>query len=405
MFSLSVGLLPAGANTPPLNPPPTAQSSADFNVAEYFGDPWFRKHIDFWTKVYTHYNSTQALVHDAKHVNIVYEMIDFTNQPRGRSRDFTGKMREKWRRVLTTLHEREGVLEKMTEEERRVFRLFDEIDDPNRFLEAARRKRIRMQTGLRQRFKESIELSGLYLSRMEEEFRKAGVPPILTRIPFVESSFNVNAKSKVGASGIWQFIKSTGRLYLTINDAVDERNDPILSAAAAAKLLRANYDALGNWPLAIVAYNHGRMGIMRGVRKVDSSHIKDVLKNYRSRMFGFASQNYFMEFLAAAEIEANADRYFLGVQRMKPIDYVEVEVRDYVSASVLIKFLGIPRRLFKEYNPALTDAVYKDELRIPKGYSLRLPADWARDRGGPIRAYWDTYRRMPASTKHRRQPL
>ena len=82
-------------------------------------------------------------------------------------------------------------------------------------------------------------------------------------LPHVESSFNAAAYSKVGAAGLWQFMRSTGRRYMRVDDAVDERLDPYRSTEAAAQLLAYNYRVLGSWPLALTAYNHGAAGMRR----------------------------------------------------------------------------------------------------------------------------------------------
>ena len=88
-------------------------------------------------------------------------------------------------------------------------------------------------------------------------------------------------------------MRSTGRLFLKINDAVDERNDPIRATEAAAKLLKGNYESLRTWPLAVTAYNHGRKGMMRAVRKVGSEELEDVVDDYRSALFRLREQQFF----------------------------------------------------------------------------------------------------------------
>jgi membrane-bound lytic murein transglycosylase D len=76
----------------------------------------------------------------------------------------------------------------------------------------------------------------------------------LAYLPHVESSFNPKAYSKFGAAGMWQFTRSTGKQYMTVSYAVDERRDPILSSRAAARLLKRNFKKFQNWPMAITAY-------------------------------------------------------------------------------------------------------------------------------------------------------
>src|SRR5262245_20063059 len=134
---------------------------------------------------------------------------------------------------------------------------------------------------------------------METIFEREGLPVALTRLPLVESCFNVRAYSKVGAAGIWQFMPSTGRYYLRIDNAVDERRDPVTATVAAATHLKGNYEVLHSWPLAITAYNYCRAGMANAVSTVGSSDIVDIIQHYHGPAFKFASRNFYAEFLAA----------------------------------------------------------------------------------------------------------
>jgi membrane-bound lytic murein transglycosylase D len=128
------------------------------------------------------------------------------------------------------------------------------------------------------RFADAIRVSRHYLKAMEVIFRREGVPVELTRLPFIESSFDVQAYSKVGAAGIWQFMPSTGRLYnLRINPAFDERRDPLMASEAAARFLKANYEKLGSWPLAITAYNYGPAGLATAVNTLNTADIATII--------------------------------------------------------------------------------------------------------------------------------
>jgi membrane-bound lytic murein transglycosylase D len=173
-----------------------------------------------------------------------------------------------YKNTLLSIHKKVEKNLPLNDAEKRVAELFKNINEPRKYFNAAHNKRIRFQLGQKDRFLQGLFYSGRYLALMEKIFKTNGVPAEITRLPFVESSFNLKAQSKVGASGIWQFMRSTGKLYLKINDTVDERNDPIRATEAAAQLLKLNYESLGSWSLAITAYNHGRKGLMRAVQKV-----------------------------------------------------------------------------------------------------------------------------------------
>jgi membrane-bound lytic murein transglycosylase D len=137
-------------------------------------------------------------------------------------------------------------------------------------------------------------------------------------LPLVESSYENRALSNAGAAGIWQFTRSTGRLYLSVNRKVDERLDPLKATRAAARLLQANYSALESWPLAITAYNHGRGGMQRAQSEVGSSELPKVINEYRGPLFGYASMNFYSEFLAAVEVYNGYQQYFGELALDKP---------------------------------------------------------------------------------------
>ena len=343
-------------------------------------DDRLRKNRDFWVSIYTQYDTHQGLIHDAKYIDLVYEAIDLTSSDVGGPPQNSRRIKnakKHWKDVLFAVHRKQTHPETMTVDERRVFEMFRDIREPNKFINAAHRKRLRFQQGQKDHFLDGLKQSGRYLPLMEEIFRKAALPTELTRLPFVESSFNTRARSKVGASGIWQFMRSTGRLFLKINDAVDERNDPIRATEAAAKLLKGNFESLRQWPLAVTAYNHGRKGMMRAVRLVGSEELEDVVSSYRSRTFGFASSNFFCELLAAIEVEKNAEKYFGKKERAPLLSFYEVTIPDYIDIRQLAQFMKLDLAVLKEYNPGLTENVFAGTRLIPAGYQLRLPFDSA----------------------------
>jgi len=357
-------------------------------------DQRLRKNVDFWIDIYSKYTSRQGLIHDAKYIDHVYEVIDLDRASRG-----TRDAKNRWKKVLLSVHRKQKDPSSFSDEERKVFELFQDVNEPNKFLNAAHRKRLRFQLGQKDIFLDGFKHSGRYLPEMERIFAEQGMPVELTRLPFVESSFNVRARSKVGASGIWQFMRSTGRLYLKINDAVDERNDPIRATEAAAKLLRGNFESLGRWPLAVTAYNHGRKGMMRAVRQVGSEEIEDLVGNYRGRTFGFASSNFFTELLAAIEVERNAEKYLGKVERHKPIPSIEAPIPHYIALPQLVRLMKLDPAKVKELNPALSDGVYAGKYLIPAGYRLRLPYDGKLEKEAALKVFFAGYEEIPAAYK------
>jgi hypothetical protein len=186
-------------------------------------------------------------------------------------------------------------------ERARIAADYDPADDESR---------IRSQRGSKENILEGLKISGRYMTRMQSIFREEGLPAELAYLPLVESSFNVRARSSVGAVGMWQFMPETGETFKRVDTTVDERRDPMASSRAAARLLKENYRFFGNWPLAITAYNHGTDGILRGIKAVESDDLVDLIRGYQSPTFRFASKSFYAEFLAVVEIATNSDNYF-----------------------------------------------------------------------------------------------
>lgn len=231
--------------------------------------------------------------------------------------------------------------------------------------------RIRTQRGAKELFLSGLRTAGRYLPQMQNILRAEGVPSDLAYLPLVESSFNVRARSVVGAAGIWQFMPVTGKKFLRIDDAVDERMDPIMSTRAAARLLKENYRLFGNWPLAITAYNHGTEGIFQGINTVGSENLADLIRGYQSPTFGFASKNFYAEFLAAVEAAKNRDLYFPFLRSLPPIHFQEVPVTRQTAIHSLLKPAAISAGDFFEWNPAISPS----SKYLPAGYRVKLPPE------------------------------
>ncbi|OQX94290.1 hypothetical protein B6I21_09655 [candidate division KSB1 bacterium 4572_119] len=257
-------------------------------------------------------------------------------------------------------------------------------------------KNIRGQQGLRNYFREGLARSGLYTLHMEKYFNKYNLPLELLALPYVESLFNYKAYSKVGAAGMWQFTRRTGRRYLKINYTVDERFDPIKSTEAAAKLLKENYEKLGVWPLAITAYNHGVHGMQRAVIKHNTKDLGEIIEKYESRSFKFASRNFYAEFIAALEVSKNYRVYFGEIEFEEPLKYTVFKLPNYVRLSTLAKRLDISIAEIKEYNPSLRRSVLNSKRRLPKGFILKLPV---REGFDPDKVY----ARIPKNEKFKKQ--
>jgi membrane-bound lytic murein transglycosylase D len=169
-------------------------------------------------------------------------------------------------------------------------------------------ERVRSQRGTRERFKRGLEISRRYDRQFRQIFRDVGLPEDLAYLPHVESSFQPAARSSAGAVGMWQFTKAAAKTFMP-GGRMDLCLDPIASAQGAARYLSYAYGKLGNWPMAITSYNHGIGGMKRAQNQVGGDFVR-IVETYDSPLFGFASRNYYAQFLAVLEIASNPVAYF-----------------------------------------------------------------------------------------------
>lgn len=352
--------------------------------------------IAFWRRIYTEVSTDGGLIHDPVNLAVVYEVLQFPSdiapQLRARKIDDTKK---KYSRILDRLAQGTQDLSK---EEERVRDLWPKSTRRARFEQAA--EEVRFQLGQSDRFLEGLIRSGAYMSHIAATFEKQGLPRELAALPHVESSFNTFAYSKVGAAGMWQFMRATGRRFMRIDNVVDERMDPYRSTEAAARFLEQNYIVLGSWPLALTAYNHGTAGMRRAQEQMGTSDITTIVRKYTSRTFGFASRNFYVAFLAALEVDANPDKFFGPVKRSPVDDSRIVVLANFVPASQIAAALDVESDVLRKLNPALLPAVWNGSRHVPRGFELRVPS--AIDPVGALAriAKGERYDAQVADTRH-----
>ncbi len=333
--------------------------------------PELQPDVDFWIDIFTRYSTAEGVLHDNRNLAVVYGRLEMPANLSRRERQRRIKARrEQLQAVLRTLAS--GKRDNLSSEEARVLALWP--DDVSNDTLAAAVRRIRFQQGLRDRFREGLERSGRWRAFVNEQFTALGVPLEIGALPHVESSYNPDARSHVGASGIWQFTRSTGRRFMRVDHVIDERNDPFAATRAAGQLMAYNYSITGNWPMAITAYNHGLAGVRRAMRQFGDTAYVDILRKYRGRTFGFASRNFYVAFLAAKEVDQNAERYFPGLVYEQPTDYSTAKLPAYVPAPELSSALGVSEKQLARHNLALQPTIWQGSKYLPKGYELRMPA-------------------------------
>lgn len=350
---------------------------------ETFGAPkGLEQNVKFWTDIYTKYTTDQGVVHDSEHIDLVYEELDFTAIMMRTDINIYKKEALKVKQVKDSKARVVEMLKKFEKledpsvldgNEKRIWDYFAKLEDKKKFKEAYDKDRIRFQLGQRDRVIQGIFFSGRYLEEFEKIFKEAGLPLELTRLPFVESSFNVLARSKVGASGLWQIMKYTGRGHLTINKAVDKRNYPMDAARLAAKLLRGNYKMLEAWPLAVTGYNHGPTGVSKLTKLHKSKELGDLFPKGAKKRLGFASRNFFASFVAVLEVERNAPKYFGNVLWSQTLASYEVTTPFEITYKDIMRWFDNDDHKAQIYNPHFTTEARRGKVKIPKGTRVLVP--------------------------------
>lgn len=288
--------------------------------------------VDFWRKTYAIWQRSEVAFHDDRYLDVVYEVMKLpgnvgeglTNE----QKELISQRREFWKSQLAGLESKLRFGAALTAYDRQ---LMNKIESSGRQLNTVlpgASDRLRSQRGTRERFKRGLEISGRYDLQFRKIFRDAGLPEDLAFLPHVESSFQASAKSSAGAVGMWQFTKAAAQTFMPGSDRVDMRHDPIVSANAAARYMSYAYGKLGDWPAAVTSYNHGVGGMKRAQNQVGNDFMR-IVEQYHGAAFGFASRNYYAQFLAAREIASNPLAYFREGIRYEspstPTQYLAVE--------------------------------------------------------------------------------
>ncbi|MEE8475680.1 MAG: LysM peptidoglycan-binding domain-containing protein [Myxococcota bacterium] len=326
--------------------------------------------VRFWARIYSEVGGDAGLIHDTVHLDVVYELISLPQGISARAQERrVEKVKKGYRTILRQLAR--GKRTGLSARQERVLKAWPAGTRNATFLQAA--SNLRFQLGQADRFRAGLIRSGAWRDHIAEVLDQRGLPPELVALPHVESSYNPRAYSRVGAAGLWQFTRATGRRYLRVDHVVDERLDPKRATVAAARLLEQNHNSLHSWPLAITAYNHGATGMRRAVRKLGTSDIGTIVQRYKSRTFGFASRNFYASFLAAIEIDRHAKRFFGHLERDSPVQTTAIVLDQFYPAISLERALGIDRETLKKHNPSLRPAVWNGSKYLPRSFELQIP--------------------------------
>lgn len=237
-------------------------------------------------------------------------------------------------------------------------------------------------------FQQWLDRAGPFIPLIREIFREEGLPEDLALLPLIESGFRVDAKSPKKATGLWQFMASTGTLYgLRVNKWVDERNDPVKSTRAAARHLKDLYNTFGTWPLALASYNAGSGRVKRALASTGSS---DFWEMGQSRALKAETRNYIPKFMAALIIAKNPEVFGFTFSEGPSIRYDIVEVPGGMELAGIVKDAGTDYRSLRGLNPELKSNILPFDR---PHYTLRLPE-------GKGAVFLENYNSLPLSQRN-----
>jgi membrane-bound lytic murein transglycosylase D len=326
-------------------------------------DPWSEAQVRFWRRIYTEFASSDWLVHDSMNPARIYSRHFSESEARA------GRLEVK-RGLLALSGAPSGRVSggAIDPALRGLYEAMDAIEDPRAYRFAAEDRRLRIQSGRKDRVELAFGESRPYLKRMREMFREEGVPEELVLLPFVESAFNHEAKSKSGAAGIWQFMPRTASEDLRVGHSIDERFDPLKSTRAAARFLRRNHQMLGSWALAVMAYHHGPALVKKAVKTLGTTDPVRLIRIFKAPSFRFASRNYLFEFLAMCDVHREREQQ--ADPGLPP--YLSLTFPKSLKIGRIVEHYRLDRGTLKRLNPHFREPIWTNQAEIPAHYPVRV---------------------------------
>lgn len=325
--------------------------------------------VFFWRGIYTQFAQNHYVLHSGYYPEVIFESIISKNSETTLKHSYLKNTLKKNRRVymqvLRTMHtNRNNEAFKYTSLMQRLAKQMEHIADPNKYQLAA--SSIRIQRGQKTQIADGIVRAKKYMGTIYNIFDDKQLPKELAHIAFVESSFNPKAYSKVGAAGAYQIMPFVARKHMLMSDLIDERKDPIKSAKVAAELFRSNYDMLQSWPLAVTGYNHGPYGVRRAVTRSGSTDLVRIIETYKSNSFGFASKNFYAEYLAILSSLKELD-----VEFSDDVNFIQFKLVKKTRGPNLAKQFKLGADEFLAMNPDIDRRKFWSR-KLPKGFVVKV---------------------------------
>lgn len=309
----------------------------DDRVADIFPvTKYYYPTVNFWFMIYTQFESNQVVIHDKANLNLIYKVLDFSSlHHKGLHKNILYVLQQKLSNErINEIKDDLKFLAKnpysLEPRAKSIYRILKEanVKIPIRTLDRQAffnklKDNIRTQTGQRNFIKDGIIRSLPYKPFLNKYFTEKKLPPELLAVPFLESSFNPRAESRVGALGPWQFMPLISSYYVpkkSRSPQFDYRSNIGIISIAAAFLMQENHRIMKSWDLTVTAYNSGTKHLLRTKRELASSKnnqidLEAIIKHSDSAHFGFASKNFYSEFLALVHALAYEEEIFAGLHR------------------------------------------------------------------------------------------
>jgi membrane-bound lytic murein transglycosylase D len=211
-----------------------------------------------------------------------------------------------------------------------------------------------------------MERASIYLPFIKEEVAKRGLPPELAYLPIIESGFQITARSKSGAMGLWQFMmNSISPFNIRVTDLIDERRDFIKSTKGALQKLENEYRQLGCWELTLAAYNSGFNGVTRTIQRTGRNDYWDLSARKYLRA---ETINFVPKLIAAAYVVSQPRRFGINVWHEK-FEWIDIPLARQISIDIIADEAGIDRTLLRNLNAELLHGISPQD----SNYRLKIP--------------------------------
>lgn len=323
-----------------------------------------RKRTQFWRELWGEVEDRVYLFVDKRRPWVVYERSDCRPHFRpGLSAEQADRACDRQLYLV-----KKKLLRDLRRDRRRPRRETLDLFDRDRKLARTAHRNLLVIKGLKARLDLALERAQTFLGVAERVFSAAGLPSRLARVAIIESVCDSRVVSPAGAVGAYQFVADTARQYLTVEEMIDERLDPVRASWAAARYIESLHQSFDSWPLAMTAYNTGPTRLRRLLGSSGRRSFADLIDAPGKDGFGFDGQNYYAQLAAVAQlVEGKLPHDLPPPERV-------VRTSQPMTLKRLAQCLGTEAELLGKANPALSERIVAQGVKVPEGYILAVPA-------------------------------